>query len=226
MATLSHELRLPLTAIKGYTSALQMSDVCWGPEKTQEFLHKAEEECDSMEAMIRDILDSSIIDVSQLNLEIEPVRLQRVAHDVVDEMQRRLKHHRLVVDIPADFPIVSGDIRWIKQVYRNILDNAVKYSPEGGLIVIHGEARLADVVISVADQGIGISPEDLIPLFEKFFRVRSALHYHVSGTGLGLPVTRSIVEAHGGRIWVESKIGQGTTVFFSMPKAVPVPDEA
>jgi two-component system sensor histidine kinase VicK len=126
--------------------------------------------------------------------------------------------HRLVVDLPVDFPIVAVDAHWIKQVFRNILDNAIKYSPEGGLIVIRGEVRLGDVVINIADQGIGISPENLIPLFEKYFRVVPSDDYHVPGSGLGLPIARAIVEAHGGRIWIESREGQGTTVSFSLPQ--------
>jgi two-component system sensor histidine kinase VicK len=85
------------------------------------------------------------------------------------------------------------------------------------LIVVRGEVRSADVVVMVADQGIGISPEDLIPLFEKYFRVRSAVNLHVSGTGLGLPIARAIVELHSGRIWAESKQGEGTTIYFSLP---------
>lgn len=225
MAILSHELRLPLTTIKGYTSALLMEDMDWGEDKKQDFLRQVIEECDNMEIMLQDILDSSLIDVNQLNLELEPTRLQHLAHNLADEMQRRVTDHHLVVDIPADFPIVDADPRWIRQVFRNILDNAVKYSPDGGLIVIRGEVRATQVVISISDQGIGISPEDLIPLFEKFFRVRSALQYHVAGTGLGLPIARAVVEAHGGRIWVESKVGHGTTVFFSLPKAAQIPEE-
>jgi len=102
---------------------------------------------------------------------------------------------------------------------RNVLDNAIKYSPDGGLIVIQGEVRPKDIVVSIADQGVGISPEDLIPLFEKYFRVKAPTGYHVAGTGLGLPVARAIVEAHGGRIWAESKAGQGTTLYFSLPRA-------
>ena len=202
-----------------------MDDMNWSEEKRREFLRRADEECESMEVMIKDILDSSIIDVNQLSLEMEPVRLQYLARDIVSEIQRRVKTHKMIVDVPADFPLVDADPRWIKQVFRNILENAIKYSPDGGLIVLRGDIRATDVVISIADQGIGISPEDLIPLFEKFFRVRSALHYHVAGTGLGLPVARSVIEAHGGRIWVESKVGQGTTVFFSLPKAAPIPKE-
>jgi len=240
MAALSHELRMPLATIKGYATALLMDELGWDEAKRQEFLRLIEEACDDMEGMIHDILDSSLIEVEQLGLELEPVRLPHLAREVAAEpflprngirragpggpaaeMQRRSQPHHLVVDFAADFPIVHADPRWIKQVLRNILDNAVKYSPEGGLIVIHGETRLSDVVISVADQGIGISSEDLIPLFEKYFRVRSVSTLHVPGTGLGLPIARAIVEAHGGRIWVESKVGEGTTIFFSLPRQRP-----
>jgi len=212
-------LRIPLSAIKGYSTALQLDEVNWGKEKQQEFLALIEDECDNMQVMLKEILDSSLIEVEQLTLERQPMRLQQIANDVVQEAQRRTENHRILADFPTDFPIVEVDQRWIKQVLRNILENAIRYSPDGGLIVIRGETRPADVVISIADEGIGISPEDLIPIFEKYFRVRSAADYHVAGTGLGLPVARAIVEAHGGRIWIESKLGEGSIVFFSLPKA-------
>ncbi len=160
MATLSHELRLPLTAIKGYTTALLMDEVKWDQEKTTEFLQLIDAECDNMQVLLSDILNSALVDVNQLGLEMKPVRLHRIAQDVTSEMQLRTKLHRLVVDLPSDFPIVSADHHWIKQVFRNILDNAIKYSPEGGLIVIRGETRLEDIVINIADQGNGISPEN------------------------------------------------------------------
>jgi len=224
MAILSHELRIPLSAIKGYSTALQLDEVEWSKEKQQEFLTLIEDECDNMQVMLKEILDSSLIEVEQLTLERQPTRLQWLARNVVHEAQRRTENHRILVDLPSDFPIVEVDQRWIKQVLRNILENAIRYSPEGGLIVIHGEVRSSDVVISIADEGIGISPENLIPIFEKYFRVRSAADYHVAGTGLGLPVARAIVEAHGGRIWIESKLGEGSTVFFSLPKAKGVTD--
>ena len=220
MAILSHELRIPLSAIKGYSTALQLDELEWSKEKQQEFLGLIEDECDNMQVMLKEILDSSLIEVEQLNLERQPMRLQQIARDVIQEAQRRTEKHHIVVDIPSEFPIVEVDQHWIKQVFRNILENAIRYSPDGGLIVIRGETRPADVVISIADEGIGISPENLIPIFEKYFRVRAAADYHVSGTGLGLPVARAIVEAHGGRIWIESKLGEGSTVFFSLPQAM------
>jgi K+-sensing histidine kinase KdpD len=216
MATLSHELRTPLAAIKGYTTALLLEEVGWAEEKIEEFLRLIDGECENLQTMIDEILDSSLIDVGHLDIESQPVRLGRLAGQVVDEMQRRTDLHKLLIDIPADFPIVEVDPRRIRQVIRNILDNAIKYSPDGGLIILTGEVRRVDVVIRIADQGVGIAPEDLIPLFEKYFRVKSATGYHVPGTGLGLPVARAIVEAHGGRIWAESKVGEGTTLSFSI----------
>jgi K+-sensing histidine kinase KdpD len=219
MATLSHELRMPLSAIKGYATALMLDEIPWDETQRKEFLFQIVTACDDMESMVLDMLDSALIEVEQLKLEMQPARLQNIAREIAAELQYKGKLHRLVVDFPPDFPIVSADPRWIKQVYRNILDNAIKYSPDGGLIVIKGEVRLLDVVVSIADQGIGISPEDMISLFEKYFRVRSVATFHVPGTGLGLPIARTIVEAHGGHIWAESKVGEGTSISFSLPRS-------
>jgi K+-sensing histidine kinase KdpD len=218
MATLSHQLRMPLASIKGYATALMLEEIQWKPEKQQEFLGLIEEECDNMATMIKELLDSALIDVGQLILERQPVHIQHLATEIAAEFQQRFTKHTLITDIPSNFPYVSGDSRWLKQVFRNIIDNSIKYSPEGGLVVMRGEIRPAQVVISVSDQGIGISPEDLIPLFERYFRSKNSEGIHVSGTGLGLPIARSIIEAHGGRIWVESKVGQGTSIYFSLPR--------
>ena len=217
MAALSHELRTPLASIKGYATALMLDEVEWPEEKRLEFLRLIEEETDNLEQMVSDIMDASLIDIGQLKIEPQPVRLPRLAKEVAQEMEHHTRTHRFVVDFPAEFPIVEADPRRIRQVLRNILDNAIKYSPNGGLVMIRGEVRPADVVVSVADQGVGISPEDLIPLFDKYFRVKAPTGYHVPGTGLGLPVARAIVETHGGRIWARSRVNEGTTLYFSIP---------
>jgi K+-sensing histidine kinase KdpD len=218
MATLSHQLRMPLSAVKGYTTALMLEDIAWSDAKRKEFLSLVDEECDSMQSMIKELLDSSLIEVGQMSLELQPMRIPYLARDIAADFQRRHDKHRIIIDFPSDFPILELDPRWMKQVFRNVLDNAIKYSPGGGLIVVRGEVREHVVVIGVSDQGVGISPEDLIPLFEKYFRGRSNNGFRVPGTGLGLPVARAIVEAHGGRIWAESKVGQGTTIYFSIPR--------
>lgn len=220
LATLSHELRMPLTAIQGYASALLLNEIEWSNEKCQEFLTRIETECESMESLLRDILDSSLINIDHLSIERQPLRLLTLVREAVKEIQRRTNLHNVIVDFPDDFPLLEADPRWITQVLRNILDNAVKYSPDGGLIVVRGEARSNDVLVTIADQGIGISPEDLSFLFERYFRIRSTENLHIPGVGIGLPISRTIIEAHGGRIWVESKQGEGTTIFFTLPKAL------
>ena len=141
LAALSHELRTPLTAIKGYTTAMLLEEVDWPEEKRKEFLTLIDLECDHLQTMIGDILDSSLIDVGQMTLEFQPVRLQHLAREIVDDLQRRAEAHRLVVDFPLGFPILKIDSFRIKQVIRNIVDNSIKYSPDGGLIVIRGEER-------------------------------------------------------------------------------------
>ena len=127
--------------------------------KREKFLRMIEEESENMQSMLKDILDLSLIEVDQLILDRQLVRLQNLARDVAEEMQHRTEIHRIIVDFPEKFPILEIDPRWTKQVFRNILDNAIKYSPEGGLIVIRGEERPSDVVIMVADQELGFHPK-------------------------------------------------------------------
>jgi len=217
ISTLAHEMRTPLTSIKGYSTALLMEEATFSPETQREFLQIIDEECDTLQDLIHDLLESSIIDAGLLRLEPQPVRLPRLVKKVTDDIARRTQKHRFLIDFPKHFPIVDADPNRIEQVLRNLLDNAVKYSPQGGLVVVRGEVREDDVVISVADQGVGIAPDHLNRLFEKFFRVRSALGRHVVGSGLGLPIARTIVESHGGRIWAESQLGQGSTFYFTLP---------
>lgn len=226
VSTLAHEMRTPLTSIKGYSSALLMDDVTFSPETQREFLQIIDEECDILQDLIHDLLESSIIEAGLLRLELQPVRLQLLAENVASDMARRAPQHRFFVDFPSNFPIVDADPDRVTQILRNLLDNAVKYSPTGGLVVIRGEAQPEEVVISVADQGVGIAPEHLNRLFEKFFRAKGTLGRHVVGSGLGLPISRTIVEEHGGRIWAESRLGQGSTFYFTLSRQEPKKEEA
>jgi signal transduction histidine kinase len=217
LSILAHEMRTPLTSIKGYSTALLMEEAHFAPETQREFLHIIDEECDTLQDLIHDLLESSIIDAGLLKLEPQPVLLHRLVREVLDDMAHRSRNHRFLVDIPQDFPIIEADPLRIMQVLRNLLDNAVKYSPQGGLVVVRGQVCSEEVIVSVADQGVGIAPEDLNRLFEKFFRARTGLGRNVVGSGLGLPIARTIVESHAGRIWAESKVGEGTTLYFALP---------
>jgi len=221
ISTLAHEMRTPLTAIKGYATALLMEEVSFSPSTQQEFLQIIDEECDVLQNLIHDLLESSIIDAGLLKLQPQPVLLPRLAWDVIEEMAHQSRKHQFVVDFTDDFPIVDADPQRIAQVLRNLIDNAIKYSPDGGLIVVRGEAWPLEAVVSVSDQGVGIAPEHLNRLFEKYFRIESGLVRHVVGSGLGLPIAHTIVESHNGRIWAESRLGEGTTLFFALPLADP-----
>ena len=221
ISTLAHEMRTPLTSIKGFSTALLMEEIAFTLETRQEFLEIIESECDVLTDLIHDLLESSIIDAGLLRLELEPVILPRMVESVVRDIARQTAKHRIVVDFPSHFPIVEADPGRIMQVLRNLLDNAVKYSPQGGMIVIRGQVDETQVVVSVADQGVGIAPEHLNRLFEKFFRVESGLGRHVVGSGLGLPIAQTIIEGHGGHVWAESKLGQGSTFYLTLPLGAP-----
>jgi signal transduction histidine kinase len=217
LSILAHEMRTPLTSIKGYSTALLLQEASFDPESQREFLEIIDEECNTLESLVHDLLESSIIDAGLLKLEPQPVMLPKLSEETIDEIAHRTEDHRFMVDFPEHFPIVDADPDRIRQVLRNLLDNAVKYSPDGGLVITRGECGEDEVVVSVADQGVGISPEHLNRLFDKFFRVDSGQGHHVVGSGLGLPISRTIVEAHGGRIWAESKVGEGSTFHFTLP---------
>ncbi len=217
IAALAHDMRTPLTSIRGYASALLLEDVEWDEESRVKQLQIIEAEARDLQTMISDLLESSIVDAGLMTLATEPTLIPRIVESLTSEMTRRTARHRFVIGFPSDFPIVDADPRRIEQVLRNLLDNAVKYSPNGGLVVIRGQVAPGEVIVSVADNGVGIAPEHLNRLFEKFFRVKSPLGDKVRGTGLGLPVCRTIVESHGGRIWAESELGKGTTMYFTLP---------
>jgi len=218
IAALAHDMRTPLTSIQGYTSALLLEDVEWDEETRARHLRIIDEEASDLQTMIQDLLESSIIDAGLLQIEKEPTLIPRLVEGLVKEMTRRTARHRFVISFGPDFPIVDADPRRIEQVLRNLLDNALKYAPDGGLVVVRGYLSDDEVVISVADEGVGLAPEHLNRLFEKFFRLKSPLGDQVRGSGLGLPVSRTIVESHGGRIWAESELGKGTTIYFSLPR--------
>jgi signal transduction histidine kinase len=217
ISTLAHEMRTPLTSIKGYSTALLMEEAAFGPETQREFLQIIDEECDILQDLIHDLLESSIIDKGLLRLEPQPIRLPQLTQQVVQDVMRRTDRHQFLVDFPGDFPMVEADPLRVAQVLRNLLDNAVKYSPDGGLVVVRGQVGMQEVILSVADQGVGLAPEHVNRLFEIGFRVKSGLILHVAGSGLGLPICQTIVQNHGGRIWAESELGHGTTLYFTLP---------
>jgi len=216
LAGLSHDLRTPLACIKGYITTLMREDVTWDPADEKEFMNIIVEETDHIESLINNLLDSTTFSwKGEIELRKELISLPQIVNKVLRDPSYRIKNHQFTVLFPEGFPLVEADPVRIEQVLRNLVDNAVKYSMEDTQIVIKGEAMPGEIVVSIADQGIGIDSEHLKWLFEKFFRV--GIKENNKGMGLGLPLARQILISHGGRIWAESKLNQGTTFYFTLP---------
>jgi signal transduction histidine kinase len=148
----------------------------------------------------------------------EPARLAAIAHDVTRKVQLATPNHELRLDWPVDDPLVNADQKRIYQVVQNLLTNAVKYSPDGGCIILSARCERRDLVVSIADQGLGMPTAELDRIFDRFHRVHSEMSRVIGGTGLGLAICKGLVEAHGGRIWAESEgEGKGSTFKFTLP---------
>ncbi|MBI4319031.1 MAG: HAMP domain-containing protein [Chloroflexi bacterium] len=217
ISTVSHELRTPLSSIKGYTTTLLRKDVTWDAATRTEFLEIVDEECDKLRELIDNLLEMSKVEAGALNICKQPVLVGRIVRRVVAEQQARAQKHELSVEFPASYPILEADPRRIEQILHNLLENAVKYSPDGGRIVVRGEISGGNALVSVSDEGVGIPAEQIDKIFARFYRVDGPLARRAGGSGLGLAIARALVEAHGGKIWAESAVGQGSRFVFTIP---------
>jgi signal transduction histidine kinase len=217
VSVVSHELKTPVSLIKGYATTLAREDANWDKDTVREGLQVISEESDRLNDLINNLLDASRIQAGGFKLERADVSIPRLAGKVVETFRLQTATHRFVLDFAQGFPIISGDEERLRQVFNNLVSNAIKYAPDGGEIRIGGWSDSDHVTVYVADQGIGIPAEEQDQLFQRFYRVDSSLRRKTQGAGLGLYLCRSIVEAHGGRIWLRSEPGKGTTVFFALP---------
>jgi signal transduction histidine kinase len=203
--------------IKGYANTLAREDARWDGATLKEGLQIISEESDRLNALINNLLDASRIQAGAFKLEKGDVTLPKLAERVVESFRVQTQNHRFVLDFPPDFPCLPGDEERLRQVLDNLVSNAIKYSPSGGEIRVGGWSDGAYATVYVADQGIGIPAGEQGKLFQRFYRVDSSLRRSTQGAGLGLYLCKSIVEAHGGRIWLRSEPGKGTTVFVALP---------
>lgn len=220
ISVVSHELKTPVSIIKGYAGTLQRQDANWSPEIVQESLQVIEEEADNLTSLIDSLLEVSRLQAGTFNLEIsDDVSLPSIVRSTVRKFSSQTDNHTFNVDFPDAFPMLTGDERRLAQVLNNLVSNAIKYSPDGGEIRIYGVEHPEHVTLSVQDEGIGIPNHEQHRIFQKFSRLDNALSRKTEGTGLGLFLSKSIVEAHNGRIWFgPNETGNGTTFTFSLPK--------
>jgi signal transduction histidine kinase len=217
IATVSHELRTPLGFIKGYTTTLLRSDTNWDEKTRREFLTIIDEEADHLTELIENVLESARLQSNTLLFQFQPTRLDSIIRDVAMRVQGRHKDLKLDVDVAA--VVIQADNVRLSQVFENLINNAVKYAP-GSKVVVRAKGGMGSVHASVADSGPGIAPEHLPNLFERFYRVPSQ---STGGTGLGLFICSQIIQAHQGRIWVESTLGEGTTFHIELPVRLNAP---
>jgi signal transduction histidine kinase len=225
----SHELKQPMTSMKGYTDIL-MKGMAGELNETQHgLLETIRSNVDRMNSLVSELLDISRIESGRIRLELGDVSIQKMIEDVLRTIRGQIegKQQTLEVEIASDLPLVRGDRSRLMQVLTNLVSNAHKYTPEGGDITVSarmwsdgqsGKGEDGFVLCSVADTGIGMSAEDQERLFKtKYFRADNPAVRSVPGTGLGLVITKSLVELHGGEIWVESELGKGSTFSFTIP---------
>lgn len=221
VSTVSHELRTPLTSIKGYVDLILDGEAGEINEIQQEFLGIVKENSDRLVELINALLDISRIESGRIHLKVEPLDIEEAITGAVHTFKALLDQSNCTIEtkLPAHLPKAAGDRDRVGQVLVNLISNAIKYSPEGGKVTVAARRAEDSVVVSVKDQGIGIAKEDQRNLFSKFYRVDSSLTREIGGTGLGLSICKTIIELLGGRIWVRSEAGRGSTFSFSLPTA-------
>jgi PAS domain S-box-containing protein len=217
LSNISHELRTPLASIKGFTSTLLRTDTKWSEEEQRDFLETMSQEADRLTRLIGDLLDVTRLDAGGMKLDKKSCHISEIIDSIRDRLDVITKGRQLNIEIPAEMPTLLSDEMRTGQVITNLVENAVNFSHEGSEITIEAKADNAQIVITVADQGVGISAQDIKRLFNRFYQADNIVSGQKKGTGLGLCICKCIVEAHGGKIWVESKVGKGSRFSFSLP---------
>lgn len=221
VSAVSHELRTPLTSIKGYASILLAGNLGKVPQEVFSRLEKINKHSDELTHMVNDLLDISRIESGRVAMKPVPQDLIIILEKVGDLLGVQLKERglELIVNISPDALTVLADSEQLSRIFINIIGNALKFTPPGGKITVRSQKRDHLVEIDVSDTGCGIPLESKERIFEEFYRVENPINEQVKGTGLGLALVKHIIEAHGGKIWVESKIGAGSTFSFTLPAA-------
>src|SRR3989440_154928 len=218
VANVTHEFKTPLTAIHGFAETL-LAGAIEDPQNRIHFLEIILEHSRRLARLTDDLLKLSKMDADKLELEIRRLSVSVFVESCIETAQRPAanKDLRISVKLPERLPDIAADRRRLAEVLQNLLDNAMQYTPAGGQIMVSASANGAEMTFTVSDTGIGIPQVDQPRIFERFYRVDVARSREVGGTGLGLSIAKHLVEAHGGRVWVESEVGRGSQFHFTVP---------
>jgi PAS domain S-box-containing protein len=222
VAAVSHELRTPLTSLRGFAELMLEKE--FPLARQRKYLTVIHNEAVRLTQLVNDFLDMKRIESGSAKRHLDSIDLAAMLREVEALFRREDGSHEIQLEIDPELRILWGDAGQLRQVFTNLASNAVKFSPDGGRIVLGARNDDEGILVWVSDEGIGISQEDMRRLFEKFYRVDNAATRSIGGTGLGLALTKEIVLAHGGRIWVESDLGKGSTFYIALP-TIHKPDE-
>ncbi len=214
VSTVSHELKTPLATIKAYAATLRQNPELYA-EKRDEYLKIVEEQADRLSRLIEDLLLVTRVEAGQLLRRRATVKLDTVLREAIAEIHFDKDRHPITCE--TDSVSISGDPDRLRDLFRNLIENAIKYSPNGGAIAVRAQSDNGNTRIEITDSGIGIAAEDLPYIFERFFRVESETTSTVGGSGLGLYIVSAIVRAHGGTIEARSEPERGTTFLIVLP---------
>jgi signal transduction histidine kinase len=221
MATVSHELRTPLTSINMAIDILSQEVLGLVNERQRDMLSTAKDDCERLTKLVRELLDLSRLESGKYEMKRETVNLRTLVEEALKplRLQFREKGIQVETDISPTTPDVPGDQQQLSWVMTNLVSNALRYTPENGKVIIHSEIENDSVRISVADSGRGIPADAIEMIFDKFVQVKQATDSMPGSVGLGLAIAKEVVEAHGGKIWVESIVGKGSTFHFTIPRS-------
>lgn len=215
--SISHDLRTPLVSITGALTTLEQEPRLEESIR-RSLVETAREEADRLNRLVGNLLDMTRLESGALQVKRQPCDAQDLIGTALGQMEARLADRPVSIDVPSGIPLVAMDFVLIVHVLVNLLDNALKYSPEGSPLEIRAGLESNELCISVLDRGIGIPNDDLNRVFDKFYRVQRPRQAQVAGTGLGLAISKGIIEAHGGRIWAKAREGGGTVITFALPQ--------
>jgi PAS domain S-box-containing protein len=217
ISSVSHEMRTPLTAMLGFIEYLLENPV--DPQQQRDFLRTVHRETERLNDLISSFLDLQRLQAELESYDFETLPVPELLGEAAHLFTVASRKHRIILDVPAGVPPVRGDAKRLQQVLKNLLSNAIKYSPEGGTVTLGAEQEGGHVKMWVRDEGMGIPPQALGRIFDRFYRVDDSARRIPGGIGLGLALVREVLRAHGGRVWAESILGEGSTFYFTLPVA-------